>query len=218
MAFSTIDRAWIRQRLKEFIDQCEVAVTDDLVASLVATKLQPLVDKLQELEAKVSPPRSSWEGITPIRRVVRWEPASDTDLVAPEGSNMTRSGRSNPYEAPAGRDLDAWVHVSFMRETSDPASCPRYSTEMREARAVLRRLRATYSRPVVCGRTTLADRSWFVRAMTDRHRGTEVLAETLPLAICRLAVIRGAKRGPALQGPVRDSSAGDSSVKPLLEG
>lgn len=202
MAISTIDRAALRRQLEEFIDQCEVAVTDGLVENLVATKLQPLVDKLQELEVKLSPPVPGWRRITPIHRPVRCETPnhSPATLAAAESqSDAPSSSTFNPYEAPAGRDLDARVHVRFMREDTDPASCPRYSTNMRDAREVLRRLRASYSRPVICGRTTLADRSWFVRAMTDSQRGTEVLAETLPLAICRLAVIRAAKAGPGLK-------------------
>lgn len=199
MAISKIDRAALRQQLEEFIDQCEVAVTDELVENLFTAKLQPLLNKLQEFEAKLAPPVPVWGRIAPIQRTVRCE-TPDQSCARLAGldrpSDSPSSNFFNPYEAPAGRNLDVRVHVTFMRETSDPALCPRYSTDMRDAREVLRRLRRSYSRPVICGRTTLADRSWFVRAMTDSHRGTEVLAETLPLAICRLAAIRGAKAGP----------------------
>ncbi|MHC1766839.1 MAG: hypothetical protein AB9869_21455 [Verrucomicrobiia bacterium] len=202
MAFSKIDRAALRQQLEEFIDQCEVAVTDDLVENLLTAKLQPLLDKLQEFETRVSPPVPVWGRIVPFQRTVRCSTPdqSSARLAALDRqSGAPSSSLFNPYEAPAGRDLDARVHLTFMRETSDPALCPRYSTDMRDAREVLRRLRQSYSRPVICGRTTLADRSWFVRAMTDSQRGTEVLAESLPLAICRLAAIRGAKAGPGFK-------------------
>ena len=94
---------------------------------------------------------------------------------------------------PAGRDLDARIHLRFMKESTDLAACPRYSIEMREARKVLGRLKETYARPVVFGRTTLTDRMWFARAMTDSERGTEVLADSLPLAICRLALVQCAR-------------------------
>ena len=94
----------------------------------------------------------------------------------------------NPYEAQPGPELDRLIHLQVMGETG--SEVPPYSTEEREARRVLARLKATTGKSVVTGRTSLRNRRWFARYETDASDGTEVLAETLELAICRLALLR----------------------------
>jgi hypothetical protein len=94
----------------------------------------------------------------------------------------------NPYDAQAGPELDRLVHEKVMGQTSeDPAA---YSTDERAARRVLAKLKADFGRTVVTGRTSLRDKRWFARYETNASDGTEVLAETLELAICRLALLR----------------------------
>jgi hypothetical protein len=101
----------------------------------------------------------------------------------------------NPYEAQAGRELDQLIQLRFMRETG--AETPAYSTDERAARRVLARLKAETGRAVVTGQTSLRKQRWFARYETDPSDGTEVLAETLALAICRLALVRITKDDPS---------------------
>lgn len=68
--------------------------------------------------------------------------------------------------------------------------CPPYSTDEGEARRVLARIKSVSGRTVIVGRTSLRQQRWFARYETDASDGTEVLAETLALAICRLALLR----------------------------
>ena len=94
----------------------------------------------------------------------------------------------DPYRVQASEDLDRLIHVRVMGETS--SECPSYSADEKAARRVLARLKATSGRTVVIGRTAMRHRQWVARYETDPSDGTEVLAETLPLAICRLALLR----------------------------
>ncbi len=77
-------------------------------------------------------------------------------------------------------------------EQSGP-DCPPYSTDESAARRVLARLRNVAGQPVIVGRTSMRKHRWFARYETDPSDGTEVLAETMELAICRLALLRTVK-------------------------
>ena len=63
----------------------------------------------------------------------------------------------------------------------------------KEARRVLARLKAITGRSVIVGQTALRKTRWFARYETDPSDGTEVLAESQALAICRLALLHAAK-------------------------
>jgi hypothetical protein len=93
----------------------------------------------------------------------------------------------NPYRIPAGPELDALIHKHVMAEAAVADACPRYSTVSAQARKVVAKLKASFAISVIFGETSLADRPWFAR-IRGKH-GMEVLAETLPLAICRLALL-----------------------------
>ena len=99
----------------------------------------------------------------------------------------------NPYQLPQGPDLDRLVHVQVMGRTDQ--NPPPYSTDEKAARQVLAKLRSTADRTVVTGRTALRKKRWFARYESDASDGTEVLAETLALAICRLALLRVMAQG-----------------------
>ena len=73
---------------------------------------------------------------------------------------------------------------------------PRYSTDLREAKKVVAYMKAAWRVTMVSGRTSVPGRPWFARIVTIGDHGTEVLAETWPLAICRLALIYAARKGP----------------------
>jgi CxxC motif-containing protein (DUF1111 family) len=101
---------------------------------------------------------------------------------------MDLRSRINPYQIAAGGELDKLVHQEVMGETG--TTCPAYSADEKASRRVLAKLKATSTGTFVVGQTSLRKKTWFARYETDASDGTEVLAETLPLAICRLALLR----------------------------
>ena len=104
----------------------------------------------------------------------------------------------NPYGAMAGHELDALIHLHVMKSVDVLEVCPAYSTEMTEAKKVLTALKSSFATSVTFGDTELAEWKWFARVDRVRH-GTEVLAETLPLAICRLALLQIDEAGVTLR-------------------
>jgi hypothetical protein len=102
----------------------------------------------------------------------------------------------NPYTLPAGFELDALIHYHVMGEATRFEHCPRYSTEIRAAKKVRARMRWFYRTVVTSGRTNISERPWFARVVAESDRGTEVIAESLPLAICRLALVRVCAQAP----------------------
>ncbi len=98
----------------------------------------------------------------------------------------------NPYHAVAGPQLDALIHQKVLGNSADGA-CPAYSTDAALADQVRRSIEKTYKEPVITGRTQIRGRSWFARYERDPSTSTEVLAETYPLAVCRLALLRALK-------------------------
>ena len=97
--------------------------------------------------------------------------------------------QNDPYQAQAGPELDAFIHLRVMKQTAPGAVCPAYSSEDKQAKRVLSTLRT--GRPsVIVGRTSLVGRTWFARYERDAMDGTEVFAATFALAICRLALLR----------------------------
>ena len=98
----------------------------------------------------------------------------------------------NPYTVPAGPELDQLVHSLVMRQ--DGANCPPYSTNHEAAHRVLIRLKSLGRDRVTIGNTRIRERRWFARYETNPSDGTEVMADTLSLAICRLALIKISKR------------------------
>jgi len=94
----------------------------------------------------------------------------------------------NPYEVPAGPELDQIIHQRVMGLSE--TTCPPYSTDEKSSRRVLARIKGLGGRTVLVGRTAIRSKRWFARYESNASDGTEVLAETLPLAICRLALLR----------------------------
>ena len=103
---------------------------------------------------------------------------------------MTPSLQSNPYQAEAGPELDAFIHIHVMKEVSLTSNCPPYSSNDKLANKVVVAVRASGRGSVITGRTTLKGRTWFARYETNTMDGAEVFAETYALAICRMALLR----------------------------
>ncbi|MHB8522819.1 MAG: hypothetical protein ACYDH9_18945 [Limisphaerales bacterium] len=94
----------------------------------------------------------------------------------------------DPYRIPAGPELDALVH-QWLCGSAGSIPSPAYSTEDNLARKVELRLRQVATADVVTGKARMRVRRWFARYETDPSTGTEVLADTYALAVCRLALL-----------------------------
>lgn len=99
----------------------------------------------------------------------------------------------NPYKAPPGSELDLWIHANLFKGEGSPV-LP-YSTEEKAAEKVRARIKSLYGHRVETGTTRLRSTPFFARFESGPSTSTEVLAESLPLAICRLALVVGSKRG-----------------------
>jgi hypothetical protein len=97
-----------------------------------------------------------------------------------------------PYQMQAGPGLDLLVHVEIIG--NDPGiDCPAYSTVRSQADKVVTTLSSAHGISVRYGQTHLKGRAWYARYGDDPSTSTEVLAETMPLAVCRLAVLHWLK-------------------------
>ena len=97
-------------------------------------------------------------------------------------------GIENPYQASPGEDMDRFIHGRLFGESVD-GDCPAYSKDDRQAQRVKRKLRINYSTSITTGKTRIRARPFFARYGSDPSTSTEVLAETMPLAVCRLALL-----------------------------
>jgi hypothetical protein len=95
----------------------------------------------------------------------------------------------NPYAFPAGPELDEIIHRKLFGQNSENGKVPSYSSDASESSKVRSRLKSNYGHPIIIGQTRLATKRYFARYDSDPSTATEVLAETEPLAICRLALI-----------------------------
>jgi hypothetical protein len=99
----------------------------------------------------------------------------------------------DPYRMPSGSDLDGLLH-RFLFKASDDVTPPAYSTDLREAEKVAARLKSNFEmKNLTTGRTRLSHKPFFARHESGPSTSTEVIAETLPLAICRLALLQVVK-------------------------
>jgi hypothetical protein len=95
----------------------------------------------------------------------------------------------NPYAFPAGPELDEIIHRKLFGQKSESVGAPPYSTNTSESSKVRSRLKSNYGKPIVIGQTRMTNRRFFARYESDPSTATEVVAETEPLAICRLALL-----------------------------
>jgi hypothetical protein len=93
----------------------------------------------------------------------------------------------NLYRYPAGPDLDALIQSKLFC-VSDNSPVPPYSSDEATGRLVERKLRSIAKTKIVTGKS-FKDLRWFARYGEDPSTATEVLADTYPLAVCRLALI-----------------------------
>lgn len=94
------------------------------------------------------------------------------------------------YRIPAGPELDRLVHEKVF-QSAPSHEVPHYSSDEDLARQVYKQLKREVDSSIVMGKTRSSHaKRYFARYGTDPSTSTEVLAESLPLAICRMAVLR----------------------------
>jgi hypothetical protein len=111
-----------------------------------------------------------------------------------------------PYELYAGPRLDQCIHLWLTGKKSE--HCPAYSSDLNEAERICEKLRSGPAR-VIVGETRLRIRRWFARYENGSPRGTEALAETPALAICRLVLVLASKN--RLETGIRNGGAANES-------
>ena len=92
----------------------------------------------------------------------------------------------NPYGIAAGRELDGLIHDYCFRADGEVLA---YSTDEKAAEKVRSHVKSAFGYAVSTGETRLRGRRFFARLESGPSTATEVLAETWPLAICRLALV-----------------------------
>jgi hypothetical protein len=102
----------------------------------------------------------------------------------------------NPYKASPGPQTDRAIHRRYF--VSDGTVLP-YSTDDEAAFKLRARIKVVYGYPVQVGETKTRPRQYFARFESGPSTATEVLAETLPLAVCRLGLVIGLSRDPATE-------------------
>ena len=101
------------------------------------------------------------------------------------------------YRIAAGSELDQLVHRKLFR-TDTFERCPRYSEDENDAKRALKKLKSTIEPNVTIGKTRSSkSKRYFARYGSDPSTSTEVLAESLPLAICRMIALRTRDRRAA---------------------
>lgn len=95
----------------------------------------------------------------------------------------------NPYTYPPGPELDEIIHRKLFSQEAGNERVPPYSTDRSEGLKVRSKLKSQYGYPIIVGETRMSNRKFFARYDSDPSTATEVLADSEPLAICRLALI-----------------------------
>jgi hypothetical protein len=103
----------------------------------------------------------------------------------------------NPYKADPSVELDNWLHDYFFKDGSSRPLA--YSTDQAAAEKLRARLKSVYGHKVLTGTTRVRNAQFFARLESGPSTSTETLAETYPLAICRLALVVALRRDPELQ-------------------
>ncbi len=94
----------------------------------------------------------------------------------------------NIYKIPASEELNTAIHRDVLRRQPP---VPDYSHADDAAQILEREMRRALPAKIVIGRVRRPVGHWFARYESDPSTATEVVAETYPLAISRLALLCG---------------------------
>lgn len=93
------------------------------------------------------------------------------------------------YRVPAGPELDRLIHERVFK-TEVAGDIPNYSTDDQLAQQVFRKLKHEVDSSVVMGKTrSSCQKRYFARYGSTPSTSTEVLTESPPLSICRMALL-----------------------------
>ena len=95
----------------------------------------------------------------------------------------------NPYRVNEGPELDRFLHRQLFDFCDEGRGIPAYSSDETASSKVKARLRALRGHAVAIGRVGGRERSYFARLESDPSTATECIAQTQPLALCRLAAV-----------------------------
>lgn len=95
----------------------------------------------------------------------------------------------DPFHAAPGRELDAHVPHQILNQPLS-STYPKYSSDPSAANVLRKHLETSKSLRITVGKTATRPSAWFARYEIDKGNPTEVLADSYPVAICRLAILR----------------------------
>jgi hypothetical protein len=90
--------------------------------------------------------------------------------------------------------LDALVHTLVFRLPLE-GEIPPYSTDTSWAGQVKAKIKADHQKSVITGKTRIRSKPYFARYETNPSDATEVVGDSFPLIICRLALLLALKEG-----------------------
>jgi hypothetical protein len=100
---------------------------------------------------------------------------------------LSTSNSFNPYRAEPGPKLDEHIHQRLF--PTNAATIPSYSTDKAASAKIAQQLQRKFGRKVVTGATRTRPVRYFARLDSDPSTAVEALADSAPLAICRLAAV-----------------------------
>lgn len=103
-----------------------------------------------------------------------------------------RDNQIDPNRMEAGRELDAFIHHRVLKRALSHAY-PCYSADPKAADALKKVMEKEHGVRILTGTTNVVGTRWFARYEIEPGHPVEVLAESYPLAICRLAALRNVK-------------------------
>jgi hypothetical protein len=98
------------------------------------------------------------------------------------------AGTVNPYKQPAGKELDRMIHTRLFHGEGG-MNPPPYSMEESLVPKIAAKLKQRFKKEISTGTLNIRPRRYFARFETGASTSTEVVAESLCLAICRLALL-----------------------------
>ncbi len=96
----------------------------------------------------------------------------------------------DPFKVEASPFLDNIIHQHLFAGAENEADCPSYSSRRQNGLQVADALEALFGISIRLGRLRVKEhKMYFARAGREKESATEILAVSLSLAICRLAIL-----------------------------
>lgn len=119
----------------------------------------------------------------------------------------------DPFKVEASPELDTVIHRHLFPE-DDPGLLPHYSSRRKDGLQVADRLEDDFGIEIRLGRLRMQEhKMYFARAGSHKESASEILAVSLSLAICRLAILLLQRSGG---GPEALNNGNDEDLPPAL--